>query len=136
MITYFNEDQKYSEVITTYTNKPNMAGMINNITMFPERLDLLINQIKICLEEKRKILVLSDRRDHLKNKKHELDKIEGYTSGFYLGGMKRRELEETEKDVLLGTFSMASEGFDCKYPLNTIILSSPKSNIEQAVDVF
>ena len=28
---------------------------------------------------------------------------------------------------------MASEGFDCKYPLNTIILASPKSNIEQAV---
>jgi hypothetical protein len=28
---------------------------------------------------------------------------------------------------------MASEGFDCKYPLNTIFLTSPKSNIEQAV---
>jgi len=43
-------------------------------------------------------------------------------------------LEVTEEaDVILGTFSMASEGFDCKYPLNTIILSSPKSNIEQAV---
>ena len=43
-------------------NKPNMAGMINNITMFPERLELLIKQIKLCLQEKRKILVLSDRR--------------------------------------------------------------------------
>ena len=48
--------------------------------------------------------------------------------------MKQRDLEETEKcDVILGTFSMASEGFDCKYPLNTIILGSPKSNVEQAV---
>ena len=28
---------------------------------------------------------------------------------------------------------MASEGFDCKYPLDTIFLTSPKSNIEQAV---
>ena len=28
---------------------------------------------------------------------------------------------------------MASEGFDCRYPLDTIILASPKSNIEQAV---
>ena len=33
---------------------------------------------------------------------------------------------------MLGTFSMASEGFDCK-ELDTIILASPKSNIEQAV---
>ena len=48
--------------------------------------------------------------------------------------MKARDLEETEEcDVILGTFIMASEGFDCKYPLNTIILASPKTNIEQSV---
>ena len=41
--------------------------------------------------------------------------------------MKPKDLEETEeKDVILGTFMMASEGFDCKYPLNTIFLTSPK----------
>ena len=88
------------------------------------------------MEEGRKILVLSDRRDHLKEIKILVDESysEKYTCGFYLGGMKKEALEETEKaDVILGTFSMASEGFDCKYPLNTIILSSPKSNIEQSV---
>jgi hypothetical protein len=48
--------------------------------------------------------------------------------------MKEKDLQETEtKDVILGTFMMASEGFDCKYPLDTIFLTSPKSNIEQAV---
>ena len=47
--------------------------------------------------------------------------------------MKQKDLKESEeKQVMLGTFSMASEGFDCK-TLNTIILASPKSNIEQAV---
>jgi len=47
--------------------------------------------------------------------------------------MKQKDLKESEeKDVMLGTFSMASEGFDCK-ELNTIIFASPKSNIEQAV---
>lgn len=134
VIKYFNEDKKYSEVLINYLQKPNMAAMINNITAFKPRLDLLIREIKTCLNEKRKILVLSDRRDHLKSIKYELDKIEGITSGFYLGGMKQHDLQETEKaDVILGTFSMASEGFDCKYPLNTIFLASPKSNIEQAV---
>ena len=69
---------------------------------------------------------MSDRRDHLKDIKELID--EKYTSGFYLGGMKKEDLEVTEEaNVILGTFSMASEGFDCKYPLNTIILSSPKS---------
>ena len=48
--------------------------------------------------------------------------------------MKEKDLEITEgKQVILATFAMASEGFDCRYPLDTIVLSSPKSNIEQAV---
>ena len=48
--------------------------------------------------------------------------------------MTENQLQETEtKDVILGTFSMASEGFDCKYPLDTIILASPKTNIEQSI---
>ena len=63
-----------------------------------------------------------------------LDEKSKYTSGYYLGGMKEEELNITEtKDVILGTFMMASEGFDCKYPLDSIVLTSPKSNIEQAV---
>ena len=134
VIKYYEEDDDYSKVIMNYAGKPNMASMINNITAYKPRLELLISEIERCLEDKRKILVLSDRRDHLKNIKDGLDKLEKYTNGFYLGGMKQKELEETEKaDVILGTFSMASEGFDCKYPLNTIFLTSPKSNIEQAV---
>ena len=57
-----------------------------------------------------------------------------FTSGYYLGGMKQEQLEKTEKDtIILGTFAMASEGFDCREPLDTIVLASPKSNIEQAV---
>ena len=114
--------------------KPNFASMINNICAFKPRLDLLINQIYLCLDEGRKVLVLSDRREHLKSIKNILDTNEKYSSGYYLGGMKQSELEQTEvKDTILGTFAMASEGFDCREPLDTIILASPKSNIEQAV---
>ena len=79
-------------------------------------------------------MVLSDRRNHLKDIKSRLDALDlNITSGYYLGGLKQKELKESEsKNVMLGTFSMASEGFDCK-ELDSIILASPKSNIEQAV---
>ena len=98
------------------------------------RTRLVVERIKSCLGEGRKILVLSDRREHLRIIKELLDTDPSYTSGFYLGGRKEKELEETEgKNVILGTFMMASEGFDCRYPLDTIVLASPKSNIEQAV---
>ena len=123
----------YNNVVLNYSKKPNMSRMINNICSFYPRTLKIIEETVKCLKEGRKILILSDRREHLSVIKSELDKTT-YTSGFYLGGMKEKDLEETEgKQVILGTFMMASEGFDCRYPLDTIILSSPKSNIEQAV---
>ena len=134
MIYYINDDPLYSKEILNFKNKPNSPNMINNICEYEPRTIMMVNEIIVCCKEKRKILVLSDRRAHLKKIKELLDKQDTYTSGFYLGGMKPKELEETEeKDVILGTFTMASEGFDCRYPLNTIFLGSPKSNIEQAV---
>jgi len=51
----------------------------------------------------------------------------------YVGGMSPFSLHESqEKDVILGTFSMAAEGMDIP-KLNTIILASPKSDVVQAV---
>ena len=108
--------------------------MINNICEHEPRTLLIIDNILELSNEGRKILVLSDRREHLKTIKEFLDKKQKCSSGYYLGGMKEEELSKTEeKDVILGTFSMASEGFDCREPLDTIILASPKSSIEQAV---
>jgi len=123
----------YNNVVLNYSKKPNMSRMINNICAFYPRTLKIIKEVVECLKDGRKILILSDRREHLSVIKADLDKTE-FTSGFYLGGMKEKDLEETEeKQVILGTFMMASEGFDCKYPLDTIVLASPKSNIEQAV---
>ena len=53
--------------------------------------------------------------------------------GLYLGGMKQEDLDEsTTKQIIIATFDMAEEAFDCK-ALNTLILSTPKKNIIQAV---
>lgn len=134
VINYENEDENYSKILLNFKKKPNSAKMINNICGFLPRTYKIIDEINRCLTEGRKILLLSDRREHLKIIHSILSQSDTYTYGYYLGGMKEKELKETEKkDVILGTFSMASEGFDCKYPLDTIILGSPKSNIEQAV---
>ena len=47
--------------------------------------------------------------------------------------MKEKELKLSEsKKVLLGTYSMSSEGMDIP-SLNTLILASPKSDIEQSI---
>ena len=47
--------------------------------------------------------------------------------------MKPNELRDSQdKDIILGTFSMASEGMDIP-KLNTIVLASPKSDVVQSV---
>ena len=134
IINFDSENEDYNKIVLNYNKKPNRPSMITNICEFTERTQLIINEIMKLANQGRKILVLSDRRDHLKSIKELLDKQDKYSSGYYLGGMKEAELNITEtKDIILGTFMMASEGFDCKYPLDSILLTSPKSNIEQAV---
>ena len=138
---YYSEHNAYSNEVLNFMGKLNMAQMINNITAFTPRIMLVFDCIKKHLAEGRKILVLSDRKNHLAAIKETFENHAfshedefPYTVGYYLGGMKQAELEKTEKDnVILGTFAMASEGFDCREPLDTIILASPKTSIEQAV---
>ena len=146
---YEDDDEEYCKEETIYTGKLNMAKMINNICNFEPRIDFIvdiINNIK-KKEPNRNILLLSDRRNHLKELKKKLDNVidvskcniednmdNKYKVGFYVGGMSDEQLSESERDcdILLGTFSMASEGMDIP-KLDTIILSTPKSDIIQSV---
>lgn len=105
--------------------------MITNIVTFSERNNLIIEKIRELVDEDRKILLLSDRRDHLSL----LENMIGtYCSvGYYIGGMKESELIEAEKaQLILGTYAMASTGLDIP-DLDSLILASPKSDIEQSV---
>jgi superfamily II DNA or RNA helicase len=136
---YQDDNPTYSKLMLNMRGQPNLPIMINKICEYLPRIKLIINLVSKYLEEGRKILLLSDRKNHLGLIKESLDSKhaltgKSFTTGYYLGGMKQEDLEKTEKNnVILGTFSMASEGFDCREPLDTIILASPKSSIEQAV---
>ena len=133
VIKYYNDDINYSDIKCNFKGQINMASMINNICLYSPRSKIILDKLEKCFLEGRKTLVLSDRREHLRHLKEQLDEKSEATSGYYLGGMKQEQLKESEdKNIMLATFSMASEGFDCK-ELDTIILASPKSNIEQAV---
>ena len=53
--------------------------------------------------------------------------------GYYVGGMKQTDLDiSSTKKFILATNQQASEGMDIP-TLNTLILSSPVSSIEQAI---
>ena len=77
------------------------------------------------------VLVLSDRRAHLKYLYSLAEKFT--TVGYYVGGMSQKELEKSEsKNIIFGTYPMSSEGLDIP-SLNAIIFTTPKSSIEQSI---
>lgn len=135
ILDYESNDDEYCEECTMYGNKPNMSKMINNICDYLPRVEYIVDYVVKLLEEEkeRRVLVLSDRRNHLPMFKEVFDKA-GYTSsGYYFGGMKTDDLKVSEgKQIILGTYAMISEGFDVK-GLDTLVLASPKSDIVQSV---
>ena len=79
------------------------------------------------------MLILSGRKDQL-NKLNEMLKpvFEG-DIGYYVGGMKEKDLKISEsKDLILATYEMVSEGLDIQ-ALDTMIMCTPKAGINQTV---
>jgi superfamily II DNA or RNA helicase len=98
----------------------------------------IVENIISAVKAERKVLILSGRRKHLELLKGmleiELEQKHIHTTiGFYMGGMKEKELKISEKcTVIFGTFSMSSEGLNLPL-VDTLILTTPKSNIEQSI---
>lgn len=124
------------KVIRCYDKEVNHSAMVTNVTEFHLRTVFILKCIRVLLMMGRKILCLSERVQHLEiiaaMMDHSSDLRDRY--GYFIGGKKNRKLlaEAATKDVVLGTFQMASEGLDID-TLNTVILCSPKSSVNQSV---
>lgn len=135
-VNVYNYKPKENEDIIARNGKVCLPKMINRLLEENERTTILckiINSIVIS-DNRRKILVLSDRREHLQSLMTTLNnKYPILTTGLYIGGMKQKDLDlSCNADVLLSTYTMTSEGFDLA-TLNTLVFASPKANIHQCV---
>jgi len=133
-LRYTDTSDEYTDVKRDWSGKAIRACMINKIAEYGPRTAAIIDWVAPCLEEEgRRLLVLSDRREHLKEFEAGF-KLRGVNSiGYYVGGMKQKDLDvSATRKVILGTFAMASEGMNIP-ALNAVILATPKSNIEQSV---
>tara|TARA_B100000575_G_scaffold226915_1_gene187561 strand:+ start:7468 stop:9990 length:2523 start_codon:yes stop_codon:yes gene_type:complete len=132
---YYNIKSKFCQEILNYRKKPNTISMETKLSQCPPRNNFILSILKSLVLENRKILILSSRRDHIFYLEEEIIKrqIADGSVGLYLGGMKQDDLDEsTLKQIIIATFDMAEEAFDCK-ALDTLILATPKKNIIQAV---
>mmetsp|Transcript_7064 Transcript_7064/g.20682 ORF Transcript_7064/g.20682 Transcript_7064/m.20682 type:complete len:427 (+) Transcript_7064:1900-3180(+) len=109
----------------------NMVAATSILCSMENRNNVITRHIVELVNEGRKIMLLSDRRAHCETLKRMLLAADT-DSALYLGGMKGFELKKSEqKNVLLGTYSLAKEGLDIP-TLDTIILASPRSDVVQA----
>jgi superfamily II DNA or RNA helicase len=134
LLSYECQDPRYCKTEKLWNGKICRPRIINNICAWRPRTDYIMDVIYKCYDMGRKILILSDRREHcleivkLSNTKYGED-----IAGAYLGGMKINELDESnQKMIIAGTYQACSEGYDNK-TLDTLIMSTPISNIEQTV---
>jgi superfamily II DNA or RNA helicase len=78
------------------------------------------------IAEGRKIIILTSRRDHIADLLEQITQLGIATCGPYVGGMKLDARNETKaKQILVATYKMAEEGFDCQ-ELDTLIMATPK----------
>lgn len=153
MIKWYAGDVLYSNVVSTtkqisevhvytYTGESSkdiylkdgtaaVSSMISNISDDNPRSDLIIEILKeLAKTKERNILVLSDR---IKQLKYLHQKLGTEISGLFIGSLKREQLDlAKEKQILLGTYGLASEGFNLP-KLNCVLFATPRSSITQAI---
>jgi superfamily II DNA or RNA helicase len=134
---YFASSSEYSFIKTFYNGQPNIVASINNICSYKPRTLLIIDILKSVLEKEknRKVLVLSERKNQLKEIEQLIisENIANANYGYYVGGMKMCDLDiSATKQIILATYQMSSEGLNIP-TLNTLILASPISDIQQSV---
>jgi superfamily II DNA or RNA helicase len=133
VLKFTSADPVYADEPTDCRGEVSRARLCNQLAEYRPRTLAICDELEPALKEGRKLLVLSDRREHLKEFEAEFRK-RGFTSiGYYVGGMTAdaRDDSATER-IILATFALASEGMNVR-DLNTVALVTPKSRIEQAV---
>jgi len=120
-----------SENRTTGKKQIMFSSMISELVNMSKRNDLIINIIKQNILQSRRILVLSERREHLKILKNMLDSDNSvtFTYGLFIGQMKQTDLELSKSSqVILATYQAFGEGISEK-DLDTLLLVTPKKFI-------
>ena len=124
-------DPRYQQTSLNISGQVNLPRIINNVVQSPKRMKIVLEWMDFFSKNDRKILVLSERREHLKSIEKHAKEL-NLDCGFYWGGMNQEKLKQSEsKQILLGTYHMISEGFDLS-SLDSLIFASPKADIVQA----
>ena len=151
LINHKSTDKRlFSPKLKRYNGQmsPDAVKMTSNLCEIKTRTNTIIDIITHIRRTapERKILILSDRKEHLTILKKGVDRYidKDIANGIidaneinscnYVGDTKliERQKAEEDGDIIFATYAMANEGLDIKH-LNTVILASPKKDVIQSI---
>jgi len=138
-IEYISSDSQFNETEYDFKGQAKYSTMISKLCEFGPRSDFIVRVLQDLIQESREkeenaqIMVLAHNRSLLKYF-YEAINHRGFSSvGYYVGGMKQCDLQETEgKQIVLATYAMAAEALDIK-SLSILVMATPKTDITQSV---
>jgi len=136
-LQYKVDDDEFNSIKYDFRGNPQYSSMITKLCNYNNRSEFILDYINYTLQEnpKQQIIVLGHNKSLLKYLYEAIGhrNIANGSVGYYVGGMKETDLKISEtKQVIIATYSMASEGLDIK-TLTTLVLATPKTDIIQAV---
>lgn len=134
-IDYISSDPEFNTVEFDFRGNAKYSTMITKLCDFGPRSDFIVRVLGDLIKEnpEKQIMVLCHNRSLLKYLYEAIMYRAFATTGYYVGGMKQKDLQSTEeKQIVLATYAMAAEALDIK-SLSTLVMVTPKTDIIQSV---
>jgi len=134
-VEYVTNDADFNETVMDYRGNPQYSTMISKLCAYNRRSDFIVRIIADLIAEnpENQIMILAHQRGILTFLFDAIRHRNIATVGFYVGGMKQTDLQDTEqKLIVLATYAMAAEALDIK-TLSTLVMITPKTDIIQSV---
>jgi len=134
-IQYVSGDTEFNEVAYDFRGSPKYSTMISKLCEFGPRSDFIVKVVGDLIRENpdNQIMILCHNRSLLTYLHDAIEYRKIASTGYYVGGMKQADLNETEtKAIVLATYAMAAEALDIK-TLATLVMVTPKTDIVQSV---
>jgi superfamily II DNA or RNA helicase len=134
-INYVANDTEFNEVDRDFRGNPKYSTMIVKLCSYGPRSDFIIKVVGDLLNEDcdKQIMILCHNRSLLTYLFEGISHRGLASVGYYVGGMKQQNLQETEqKQIVLATYAMAAEALDIK-TLSSLIMVTPKTDITQSI---
>ena len=134
-INYEIDDDEFSKVEYNFKGQVHYSKMIKKLCEFNRRSEFIIKLLEDSLKEnpEQQFIVLAHNKNLLKYLHDAISDRKITSVGYYVGGMKQKDLKLSEsKKVIIATYAMAEEALDIK-SLTSLIMATPKSDVRQAV---